>query len=77
MGKSLVFSYKEAYLAYRKAEKISSLKRIKEEKVQENQAKFYEKLIKFYGTGNNDDLKQWIYDTSIDGIDLNNNKKYF
>ena len=42
---------------------------------QENQAKFYEKLIKFYETGNNDDLKQWIYDTSIDGIDLNNNNK--
>lgn len=41
---------------------------------QENQAEFYEKLIKFYETGNNDDLKQWIYDTSIDGIDLNNNK---
>ena len=35
---------------------------------QENQANFYEKLIKFYETGNNDDLKQWIYDTSIDGI---------
>lgn len=42
---------------------------------QENQAKFYEKLIKFYETGNNDDLKQWIYDTSIDGIDLSNNNK--
>ena len=39
---------------------------------QENQQKFYEKLIKFYETGDNKDLKLWIYDTSIDGIDLNN-----
>ena len=37
---------------------------------QENQPTFYEKLIKFYETGDNKDLKQWIYDTSIDGIDL-------
>ena len=41
---------------------------------QENQSTFFEKLIKFYETGNNNDLKQWIYDTSIDGIDLNNNQ---
>lgn len=40
---------------------------------QENQPTFYEKLIKFYETGDNNDLKQWIYDTSIDGIDLNSN----
>lgn len=39
---------------------------------QENQQAFYEKLIKFYESGDNKDLKQWIYDTSIDGIDLNN-----
>ena len=38
---------------------------------QENQPTFYEKLIKFYGIGDNKDLKQWIYDTSIDGIELN------
>ena len=38
----------------------------------ENQSTFYEKLIKFYETGDNKDLKQWIYDTSIDGINLNN-----
>lgn len=38
----------------------------------ENQSTFYEKLIKFYETGDNNDLKQWIYDTSIDGINLNN-----
>jgi len=38
---------------------------------QENQPAFYEKLIKFYETNDNKDLKQWIYDTSIDGIDLN------
>jgi len=38
---------------------------------QENQPTFYEKLIKFYETGDNKDLKQWIYDTSIDGINLN------
>ena len=40
---------------------------------QENQPIFFEKLIKFYETGDNVDLKQWIYDTSIDGIELNNN----
>ncbi len=40
---------------------------------QENQPTFFKKLIKFYETGDNVDLKQWIYETSIDGIDLNNN----
>ncbi len=39
---------------------------------QQNQATFLEKLIKFYESGNDFDLKQWIYDTSIDGINLNN-----
>lgn len=38
---------------------------------QENQPKFYELLIQFYETGDNSKLKQWIYTTSIDGIDLN------
>ena len=40
---------------------------------QENQATFFEKLIKFYETGDNADLKKWIYDTSIDGINYINN----
>jgi prophage maintenance system killer protein len=35
---------------------------------QENQPIFFEKLIKFYELVGNTDLKQWIYDTSIDGI---------
>ena len=39
---------------------------------QENQSTFYDKLIKFYESGDNTDLKQWIYETSIDGIELNN-----
>ena len=39
---------------------------------QENQPTFFEKLIKFYESGDNKDLKQWIYKTSIDGINLNN-----
>ena len=39
---------------------------------QENQRAFFEKLIKFYEMGDNTDLKEWIYKTSIDGIDLNN-----
>ena len=34
------------------------------------QSVFFEKLIKFYETGNNTDLKQWIYDNCIDGIDF-------
>ena len=34
------------------------------------QSVFFEKLIKFYETGNNTDLKQWIYNNCIDGIDL-------
>ncbi len=38
---------------------------------QENQKIFFEKLIKFYETGDNTDLKKWIYNTSIDGINLN------
>ncbi len=39
---------------------------------QENQSIFFEKLIEFYETGNNADLKAWIYNTSIDGIDYKN-----
>ena len=39
---------------------------------QNNQPIFFEKLIKFYESGDNRDLKQWIYETSIDGIELNN-----
>ena len=38
---------------------------------QENQEKFYEKLIRYYESGNMQELKQWIYDTCIDGIKLN------
>ena len=38
---------------------------------QQNQPIFFEKLINFYETGNNTDLKKWIYKTSIDGMDLN------
>lgn len=38
---------------------------------QENQPMFFEKLIIFYETGDGADLKEWIYQTSIDGIDLN------
>ena len=37
---------------------------------QENQALFYKKLIKYYETGDMNDLKNFIYDTSIDGINL-------
>ena len=37
---------------------------------QENQPTFYEKLIKFYETNDMNDLKQWIYDTIIDGMNL-------
>jgi len=37
---------------------------------QNNQPIFYEKLIKFYETNDMNDLKQWIYDNCIDGIDL-------
>lgn len=40
---------------------------------QDNQETFYEKLIKYYESGDMSDLKQWIYDHCIDGIDLNNN----
>ena len=36
----------------------------------ELQKEFYEKLIKFYETGDNMTLKQWIYDNCIDGIEL-------
>lgn len=32
---------------------------------------FYEKLIKYYETGDINDIKQWIYDNCIDGIDFN------
>ena len=37
---------------------------------QENQSAFYDKLIKYYESGNNKDIKKWLYDTSIDGINL-------
>ena len=38
---------------------------------QENQQTFFEKLINYYESGDNTDLKKWIYETSIDGINLN------
>lgn len=41
---------------------------------QDNQPTFYEKLIQYYETGDREELKQWIYETSIDGIDLSNEK---
>ena len=37
---------------------------------QDLQPTFFEKLIAFYETGDNLDLKQWIYDNAIDGIEL-------
>lgn len=37
----------------------------------DDQGTFYEKLIKYYESGDMSDLKQWIYDHCIDGIDLN------
>lgn len=40
--------------------------------VQDKQAEFYEKLIKYYESGNMDNLKIWIYENCIDGINLNN-----
>jgi len=40
----------------------------------ENQSTFFEKLIKFYETNKMEDLKKWIYDTSIDGIEFKEEK---
>ena len=37
----------------------------------ENHSLFFQKLIEYYETNDNRDIKQWIYDTSIDGITLN------
>ncbi len=37
---------------------------------QELQSLFYEKLIKYYETGEMDELKKWIYDNCIDGMNL-------
>lgn len=37
---------------------------------QENQPTFLEKLIKYYETGENAELKKWLYDTSIDGMEF-------
>lgn len=42
---------------------------------QELQETFYEKLIQYYESGNMEDLKIWIYDHCIDGIDLNHNSE--
>ena len=39
---------------------------------QDDQETFYEKLIKYYESGEMCDLKQWIYEHCIDGIDFNN-----
>lgn len=38
---------------------------------QEDQEVFYDKLIKYYETGDIIDLKEWIYANCIDGMDLN------
>lgn len=37
---------------------------------QDDQPAFYEKLIKYYESGDMQDLKEWIYEHCIDGIDL-------
>lgn len=37
---------------------------------QELQSLFYEKLIKYYETGEMNELKKWIYDNCIDGMNL-------
>lgn len=37
---------------------------------QDNQPLFYEKLIKYYETGDMSDIKEWIYETSIDGMEF-------
>ncbi len=37
---------------------------------QEYQSTFYEKLIRYYETDNMDDLKQWIYNKCIDGLNI-------
>ena len=39
---------------------------------QDDQETFYEKLIRYYESGEMLDLKQWIYEHCIDGIELNN-----
>ena len=39
---------------------------------QKNQPIFFEKLIKYYETYDNKDLKEQLYKTSIDGIILQN-----
>lgn len=36
----------------------------------EDQTEFFAKLIKYYETNNNTDLKEWIYNKAIDGINL-------
>lgn len=41
---------------------------------QKDQPVFFEKLIKYYETGENTDLKEWIYNTSIDGLEFNSTK---
>lgn len=37
---------------------------------QEYHSTFYEKLIRYYETDNMDDLKQWIYNKCIDGMNI-------
>lgn len=39
------------------------------------QKAFYEKLIKFYESGDVSDLEKWLYDNAIDGIDYNNEEE--
>lgn len=36
----------------------------------ENQATFFTKLIKFYEKNDMEDIKEWIYNNCIDGIEL-------
>ena len=35
-----------------------------------NQPISFEKLIKYYETKDSKDLKEWLYETSIDGINI-------
>ncbi len=38
----------------------------------EDRETFYEKLIKYYESRDMQELKEWIYNNCIDGINLNN-----
>ena len=44
---------------------------------QENRKEFYDKLVRYYETGEKEELKIFLYDNCIDGMDFSKDRKQY